>query len=583
MKHIHLAFWLALFVGLAVFLQRTNAYHFFYVEQFQLFQWTGDYITGKLCQPGGFALLAGEFLTQYYILPYGGPLIVAGLLTLVGILTRVVVRQAGGTTEWYALYLLPVVTLLLIQFNFNYLLSGTAAYLLVLAALAVYGCFTSFRDRLATGLFLVPILFWMAGSVAGLLAGCIAVGELMRRGREGYWIAGATTTLFLVMAIGSVSAAVSPSYRMAFLPDAYYHYLLKPPAVIYFAWGALPVVTGMAWLLRNRTTTSGKAKAALHTLQFAAIAMLAGWLIPRYMDTRSDQLKKLDSFARCKQWDKIIQASSGTITNYLYLGYLNMALAEKGELADRLFFFDQRGPQGILCEWNKTFAASSLLSDVCFAFGEIALSQRMAFESSLSVVGEGNPRNIQRLVQTNLIFGQYAVAERYIRLLENTFGYKSWASAHRRFLYNNKAVEADPLLGAKRRFLPRESTLIHLNGMARDLAYRVEHFPEDRLPIQLLGVILLLSKDLGAFQQMVETYYGSPALPVLPYSFQEAIILLDGQNPGYRQRFNISDNVISRFYGYSDLVVRNRNNQQILPGLLQKSYGNTFWYYYMYK
>ncbi len=583
MKYSTTCCWLIVFGALAVFLQLTNEYHFFYLEQFQLFQWTGDYFAGKLPQPGGLSLLLGEFLTQFYISPYAGALIVAALLTGVGILTRTVLRQSGVATEWYALYLLPVLALLLIQFNFNYLLMGTVAYLMMLAALVLYGCFRSFGNRLATGLFLVPLLFWWGGAIAGLFVGCITVKEMMNRTRLGYVIIGATMAECLVLAIGSVYAATLVSFRIAFLPDAYYQPQLTPPTVIYFSWAILPVVLVLGYLLRNRSLTSKKAKATLYTVQFATIALLTWWLTPRYLDTKSDQLMKLDYFARTHQWDKIIEASDGKITNYLYLGYLNMALAEKGELGDRLFFFDQRGPMGLLCEWNKTFGVSSLLSDVYFTFGEIALSQRMAFESSLTVVGEGNPRNIQRLVQTNLIYGQYAVAERYIRLLENTFAYKSWASAHRRFLYDDAAVVADPLLGAKRRFLPRESTLAHLNGMANDLAYRIEHFPEDRLPIQFMGAILLLSKEMEAFQQMIETYYGSPALPVLPYSFQEAVILLNDRNPAYWQRFNVSDNVLQRFAGYRDLVMRNRDNQQALSGLLRKSYGNTFWYYYMYK
>lgn len=126
----------------------------------------------------------------------------------------------------------------------------------------------------------------------------------------------------------------------------------------------------------------------------------------------------MDYYARSGQWDEIIRHCHGPIKNYLYLTYLNRALAEKGELADRMFAFDQHGPQGLLASWNKTFTVSTLLSDAYFTLGEIALSQEMAFEGYVTVIGAGNPRNLQRLVQTNLIYGTYPIAEKYIRILE---------------------------------------------------------------------------------------------------------------------------------------------------------------------
>ena len=71
--------------------------------------------------------------------------------------------------------------------------------------------------------------------------------------------------------------------------------------------------------------------------------------------------------------------------------FLNLALSQKGELADRLFSFDQRGPQGIMVGWNKTEQISSLLSDIAFAMGNPAMAQEMAFEAYATAIGEGIP------------------------------------------------------------------------------------------------------------------------------------------------------------------------------------------------
>ena len=112
-------------------------------------------------------------------------------------------------------------------------------------------------------------------------------------------------------------------------------------------------------------------------------------------------------------------------------------------------------------------------------------SQEMAFEANVSVIGAGSPRCLMRLVQTNLIFGTYPIAEKYIRLLEQMPVYRDWAKQHRAFLYNDAAVEADPLLGLKRRGLPKESDLAGIHGLEHDLLLRAEQQPEHTLPIHL--------------------------------------------------------------------------------------------------
>lgn len=91
--------------------------------------------------------------------------------------------------------------------------------------------------------------------------------------------------------------------------------------------------------------------------------------------------------------------------------HLNMALANKGELSDKMFNFDQRGPQGLLVQWNKSENISCMLSDIYFTMGATASSQEMAFEGYVSAMEDGNPRMLKRLVQTNLIYGTYPVAE----------------------------------------------------------------------------------------------------------------------------------------------------------------------------
>lgn len=581
MRYKQILFGLILFAVIGSFLLITSKFHFFYIEQLQLFQFSGDYLADKIARPGGLSLLMGEFLTQFFITPYLGPIISAALLTCIGLTMRAIIRQITPGKELYLIYLLPVLSLLLIQYDFNYLLQGTVAFLFCLLCLNGWMRVENYRYRLYTALFITPFLFWIGGPIAGLFALCVVIWELFKSGRKG------VLTLivlfeFLLLAVGSVWTLAVSNYRFAFLPDAYYHPILAAPNVIYFAWICLPLCLTAAFLIPKAKNTTSKRIAIGWAIQFIALIALCWIAIPRYDDRKSYHLKELDYYARTGQWDQIILHCQGPIKNFLYLTYLNRALAEKGEFGNRIFAFDQHGPQGLLASWNKTSSVSTLLSDAYFTLGEIALSQEMAFEGYVTVIGSGNPRNLQRLVQTNLIFGSYPIAEKYIDILEKTYAYRDWAKQHRVFLRNDKAIEDDPVLGPKRKGLPTISNLAGIRGIEQDLLVRAEQNPENQLPIQFVGAFYLLSKDMKSFQALIEKYHGTPVLPSLPVSFQEAVILLAEKDMDYWRRFNVSENVIRKFAGYRDLVIKNRNNPQ-LRQLIKNSFGDTYWSYYLLK
>jgi hypothetical protein len=72
-------------------------------------------------------------------------------------------------------------------------------------------------------------------------------------------------------------------------------------------------------------------------------------------------------------------------------------------------------------------------------------------------------------------------------------------------------------------------------------------------------------------------------LPELPKSFQEAVVIIWEQEPSYWEQYAVSESVIQRFNELRRQIQANRNNTAALPGLLKKSFGDTYWYYYMYK
>lgn len=583
MKYKLVAFWLIVFGALFAFLQMCFEYHFYYIEQSQLFLFSEAYIRNKLLLPGGFSMLVAEFLVQFFIRPYVGALVTAVLLTGVGVCTAGIVKRIAPVSGLFILYVLPMLALLFMHFDFNYRVQGTVCYLMMMALLCGYMRIRNDLFRLVAGCVLVPVLFWLAGSIAVLFAGMVCLFEGLRKTPKWY-ISLIGVAEVLLLGVGTVYFSLMGEYRWVFGPDLYYHYTLHPKEIIYYSWICLPLVFLVAFFIRNKNSLSGKKwRAGISCIaQLAMIAAVLWWGMPKYSDAKTLKLKKLDYFARTEQWDKTIEECKGKLTNFLYMCHLNMALANKGELSDKMFNFDQRGPQGLLVQWNKSENISCMLSDIYFTMGATASSQEMAFEGYVSAMEDGNPRMLKRLVQTNLIYGTYPVAEKYISILEKTYAYRDWAQSQRKYLYNDEVVESDPILGTRRRMLPDRNSLAMIKGLAGDLALFLEKGPANSGALQYLGAMYLLAKDLEGFKALVEKYYGTEFLPVLPVHFQEAVIVMSEKEPDYWKRFNVSETIVARFTDYKKQVLANRNNSAI-AGLLNRSYGNTYWFYFMFK
>lgn len=583
MKYKLVAFWLIVFGALFAFLQMCFEYHFYYIEQSQLFLFSEAYIRNKLLLPGGFSMLVAEFLVQFFIRPYVGALVTAVLLTGVGVCTAGIVKRIAPVSGLFILYVLPMLALLFMHFDFNYRVQGTVCYLMMMALLCGYMRIRNDLFRLVAGCVLVPVLFWLAGSITVLFAGMVCLFEGLRKTPKWY-ISLIGVAEVLLLGVGTVYFSLMGEYRRVFGPDLYYHYTLHPKEIIYYSWICLPLVFLIAFFVRNKNSLSGKKLfAGISCIaQLAMIAAVLWWGMPKYSDAKTLKLKKLDYFARTEQWDKTIEECKGKLTNFLYMCHLNMALANKGELSDKMFNFDQRGPQGLLVQWNKSENISCMLSDIYFTMGATASSQEMAFEGYVSAMEDGNPRMLKRLVQTNLIYGTYPVAEKYISILEKTYAYRDWAQSQRKYLYNDEVVESDPILGTRRRMLPDRNSLAMIKGLAGDLALFLEKGPANSAALQYLGAMYLLAKDLEGFKALVEKYYGTEFLPVLPVHFQEAVIVMSEKEPDYWKRFNVSETIVARFTDYKKQVLANRNNSAI-AGLLNRSYGNTYWFYFMFK
>lgn len=276
-------------------------------------------------------------------------------------------------------------------------------------------------------------------------------------------------------------------------------------------------------------------------------------------------------YAKEEKYDELADycISRGTKIRFIDLCEGNMALARIGRLGDDAFSLYQAGVDGLIPEWDRTAGAGEWLSDIYFAMGHIAMAQRMAFESYVSSDGF-NARMVKRLVETNIIYGAYPVAEKYISALEREGGYRGWAAEQRKFLWNDSLVEGDPLYGPKRKCIPQHDFISEVRGIDEDMKDIIKANPGHKATIEYLGIYYLLGFDFIRFREMLDEFYGTEALKELPGSFAEAVCMMSEEESGYWKKFGVSPEVY-RDYG--------RFKSRYGAGLDISMYSNTFWDY----
>ena len=167
-------------------------------------------------------------------------------------------------------------------------------------------------------------------------------------------------------------------------------------------------------------------------------------------------------------------------------------------------------------------------------------------------------------------------------MLEQTHYYKKWATEQRRFLHNDKLVDEDQLLGKKRRGRPSENYLL----LGTELTYRLqllaESDPTNTAAIEYLASIYLYEKQITLFIELVDKYYITEvSLINLPEKFQEAIIMINENNPEEWKRYKIDSHVVIKYRNFKQMFLKNKDNPNIVD-LLYQNFGNTYWSYFMF-
>lgn len=544
-------------------------YHIHYQEQMQMFRFGGDYFRESIAVPGGLGDWLGGFLVQFFYYAPLGALILALLLGLVQLLTWKNMEE--GSFAAYPLSLLPSVAMFLFLCDENALVTSPIA---IIASLTLTFALMKVKRtglRSIITIFLMPVMYFLFGSVSILVPAVVAVRSLLRKEDRKTLLAFASAASVMAVVIPLTAREFSPYPLNRLVFGIHYHrYHNAIPLLVWISVLLVPSAMHIAAAFRK------------DRMIFASLALFiipAAGLAPIFTDMDKERLFGYDFMTRMGQWNKILSTSSRhTPDSPIAVECTNLALAKTEHLSSDMFAFFQNGPAGLLPEFTRDHFSPIPTGTVYYHLGMINTAQTFFFEAQEGIPDfQKSARLTQALVKTNIINGDYEVARKYVRALKQTFFYRKWAMETEKLLDEPALINKVPEYAYLRSVRIKEHDfMFSQEEMDSMLGLLYVENSSNTMAMDYLLAWCLLRKDLDRFfecHKLLKEGYDAR-------HYQEAVVLywaLTHDGPEGMPSF-VTRNTASSFARFISSVQSGRDEESMM-----KEFGNTYWFYYYYR
>jgi hypothetical protein len=554
-------------------------YHLIYQEQFQLFLFTSDYMAETTQRIGGLAEYVARFLTQFYHTPWLGALIIAVLLTLLQRLIEGAARAMGAKeTARAPLSFVPSLAYWALLCDEHYMLTGVVALVVVLSACRFGLSIRQAGPRMVYELLMIPALYALTGGTALVFALLCVLSETRNGtlgGRRRALFAVAAGALLLLAPLAARQVFTQYPLAKLWTGANYYRFPTVFPFPLLLLWLSIPAVTLCLLSGRERKGRKGWIGAALLT---AGLVPATAYGVARMSDWKKEEVMQYDYYVRTGQWERIVHlADRKQPMSPLSVSFLNLALCKQGMMGDRMFHYFQNGPEGLLPSFTRDFSAPMMAGEIYYHLGFINTAQRYAFEAMEAIPDfQRSARAVKRLAETNLLNGHYEVARKYLRLLQQTLYYRSWATETLASLADEKRIEAHPEWATLRKYRTKTDFLFSEEEKDMMLGILLQQDLSNRPAYEYLMAYCLLTKDLEHFYRYYPLGDGI-RYRTIPESYAEALIYVWTQRYGTTDDlpYPVGDAVKRRVMEYRRIWVNYPNAEPMLRG----AFASTYWYY----
>ena len=593
MKNLMIKSWkplLSLLFGVAVVIFWSVPYMsgLCFQEQYQMFLFDIGYFLERIVLPGGLADYISEFLVQFYYMPVLGGTIIALLLMSIQAISWGLMKQYGMKAVFpgYLLSFVPSIVLWCAMGDQNLLLSFVVA---LSGALLMGWIHNRFHNRLVKVVFELvstALVYWFLGPVVFLYA-ALMIGDTLMKGKQNGHILSSLgySACLLILTVAWILLTTQslqyPLYRI-FSGLNYYRYpgTVSPLPLGVMIWTVVVVFFGMvpdghAWIKKLQQSK------VVMVLAYVLVIVASWFGIKASFDEMTYDLIDYDFLVRTEQWDKIIEkAEKKPATTPLSVSCVNLALSQKGMLADRLFEFYQNGSEGLFPTFTRDMISPVSTAEIFFRLGMVNDAERYMFEAQEAIPNyRKSARLTRRIIECEIINGNYQVAAKLLCRLQKTLFYSNWANQTMALLGNEKAINRHPIYGKLRKYREKKQDFLFSDReMDQMLGLLFLNDNHNKMAYEYLVCYELLQRDMEKFMQ----YYPLGRFvdyDHIPRSFQEILIgnWMKTHSDPRTIPYSVDAQNVNNTLNFIQLYMQNPKD----PQLGQQPYVSNAWHYVM--
>lgn len=555
-------------------------------EQYQMFLFDTGYFLDRIVLPGGLADYISEFLVQFYYMPVLGGAIIA--LLLMGIQAAVwgLMKQYGARHDFpgYLLSFLPSIALWCAMGDQNVLLSFVVA---LFGALVIGWIHNRFHNRLVKVVFELvstALVYWLLGPVVFLYA-ALMIGDTLKNAKQkgnvfsGIGYSAGILILTIAWILLTTQTLQYPLYRI-FAGLNYYRYpgAISPLPFVVMVWAVVIPFLGMIPCRQKSLQKLQQSKVVI-ALSYVLVIVASWFGIKASFDEMTYELIDYDFLVRTEQWDKIIEkAEKKQATTPLSVSCVNLALSQKGMLADRLFEFYQNGGEGLFPTFTRDMISPVSTAEIFFRLGMVNDAERYMFEAQEAIPNyRKSARLTRRIIECEIINGNYQVAAKLLRRLQKTLFYSNWANQIMALLGNEKAINRHPVYGKLRKYREKKQDFLFSDReMDQMLGLLFLNDNHNRMAYEYLMCYELLQRDMEKFMQ----YYPLGRFvgyDHIPRTFQEILIgnWMKTHSDPRTITYSVDAQNVNNTLNFIQLYMQNPKD----PQLSQQPYVSNAWHY----
>lgn len=432
----------------------------------------------------------------------------------------------GGVSNYIASFIT--------QFNYWHWLGGALDSLLLTALAFVISTFR--RNRSICPLALVPSLIYVVllmdsnWNIAGLVALLLSVALLR-----------ITILLPKVWQRAVFIILLLPFLYYYILCAKFYIYLIAPQRI----WWLLVAITFAIVILCRYLNLQGRMWNLISIFIYIALFLTGAYFIKNKYNALNEEICRYEYMVRNEDWDGIIKYSNGReLKSPLSTNALNLALAMKGELGNRMFQYYQNGTRSLI-----NFEDRKMTSEILFHLGFVNEAAHIAFEDMASNPSrEKGIYHITRLAKCAAVDSVNSnLLNRYIAVLDKTLFYRNFNPE------STVSHDMEPNEDFFFNYGDFQSMLLKMHSLRKG----------NRITEEYLAASLLLTKNLALFEEL---FSGSTTPDLYHAQAFQMINALKGGRPE------------GQLLNYINTYNSVRGNAAYM-----KSWEKTYWYYYNFR